>query len=178
VPIVPTISDIVAKPFIDRIWMFVVTFFTMAVFQCEIRANYFKLHNIASTFNNNGTFFLGILSVFSLPCLAYFDTHTYTTMHSIFCVLFFGGCGFYLYLVGGLLHSYKSFFPEDDWAAIDRLNAFRKFMLGSVVVYYLISWFGPDTNSSFYEWMLVFMFMVAVCLLSYTNKMMETVRDP
>lgn len=32
IPIVPTISDIVAKPFIDRVWMFVVTFFCIAVF--------------------------------------------------------------------------------------------------------------------------------------------------
>jgi hypothetical protein len=32
IPVVPTISDIVAKPFIDRLWMFVVTFFCIAVF--------------------------------------------------------------------------------------------------------------------------------------------------
>ena len=121
IPVVPTISDIVAKPFIDRIWMFVVTFFCLSVFQCEIRAVYSKLYGIASSCENKLTLALGILSVFSLPCLAYFDTHNYTPYHSLFCVLFFGGCGFYLFLVGGYLYKYKVNFPEDTHAAIDRL---------------------------------------------------------
>jgi hypothetical protein len=99
-------------------------------------------------------------------------------MHSLFCVLFFVPCGFYLFFVGGLLHKHKTSYPEDEHASIDRLNSFRKFMLGSVVAYYLFSWFGPDTNSSFYEWLLVYMYLAAVSMLSLTNKMIETVKDP
>jgi len=177
IPKLPTISDIVAKPFIDRVWCIATTFFTLVCFQCEIRAVYKRLYGVATSNENDGTFVLGCLACFGLPCLAYFDTHTYTTMHSLFCVIFFGGCGFYLFFTAGLLFKYKSHFDEEDHAAIDRCNKFRWIMLGSVFGYYFYKWFGPGTGSAFYEWLLVFMFLASVMMLSLTNKFYETVHD-
>jgi hypothetical protein len=157
--------------------MFVTTFFCLVVFQCEVRATYSKLYGIATTNENDFILLLGIISVFSLPCLAYFDTHTYTTMHSVFCVFFFVGCGFYLFLALGLLNKYKKSYPEEQWNAIDRANHFRWVMMGSVVVYYIFKWLGPDTHSAFYEWLLVFMYLAAASMLALTNTYLETIHE-
>jgi len=50
-------------------------------------------------------------------------------------------------------------------------------MLGSVVVYELYHWFGPDTHSSFYEWLLTLMYLNAVGMMRLTNKFYETVHE-
>jgi hypothetical protein len=177
IPKVPTISSIVCKPFIDRIWCILTTFFTLVVFQCDIRAYYKKLYGIAPVNQNDGTLLLGIIATFSLPCIAYFDTHTYGILHIVFTTLFFVSCGFYIFFLAGLLKEYKDSYPEDEWAAIDRANKFRWIMLGSVIAYEYVNWFMPSTDSSFYEWVLVLMYLNAVVILSLSNKFYDSIHQ-
>jgi hypothetical protein len=108
---VPTISSIVCKPFIDRVFCIATTFFTLVVFQSDLRAFYSKLYGLASTKQNDGVLFLGIIATVSLPCISYFDTHTYHTLHMTFATLFFGSCGFYIFFLGGLLHYHIMAYP-------------------------------------------------------------------
>jgi hypothetical protein len=104
IPVVPTISSIVCKPFIDRIWCIVTVFFTLCVFQHDVRAFYKKLYGKATPTQNDGVFILGMLASFSLPCIAYFDTHNYGVLHIVFTTIFFVTCGFYIFFLGGLLN--------------------------------------------------------------------------
>jgi len=177
VPIIPTISSIVCKPFYDRVWMFVTTFFCMTVYQTDVRAFYKKLYGKATARQNEGVCILGITATISLPCIAYFDTHTYGFLHIVFTTLFFISCGFYIFFLAGLLNEHKEKFLEDEHAAIERANTFRWIMLGSVGVYFYVKWFCEDTHSSFYEWVLTLMYLNAVGIMSLTNKFYDTVHE-
>ena len=120
---------------------------------------------------------LGITATFALPCIAYFDTHTYGFLHIVFTTLFFISCGFYIFFMCGLLHTHKEKFAQDEWAAIDRANKFRWIMIVSVGVYFYCSWFMPSTGSSFYEWLLTLMYLNGLAIISLTNKFYDTVHE-
>jgi len=85
----------------------------LTVFQADIRAIYKQLHGKASKSGNDNMLILGALSAISLPCIGYFDMHTYGFFHYVFAITFFATCFFYIWFVVGCMVDHRTEFPED-----------------------------------------------------------------
>lgn len=113
----------------------------------------------------------------ALPCISYFDMHTYGNLHNIFAGLFFGSCFFYIYFVVDSLVKHKNEFPQTEWDAIDRASKFRWIMCGSLVFYIIWKIWLPETDSMFYEWVLTFEYLNALSIINLANGFYDTVHD-
>jgi len=174
VPDLPSISSCICHPFVDRVCMFVFTFFSLTVFQTDMRAIYKNLHGKVSKGQNEGMLVLGVLTTISLPCIAYFDMHNYGFFHYVFAITFFGTCFFYIWFVVGFMVKYKDQFRQEDQRPIRQANRFRWIMLASAVFYGYTKLFY-DTHSDFYEWVIVFMYLNALSIINLTNDFIDTV---
>jgi len=119
---------------------------------------------------------LGAISAISLPCIGYFDMHTYGFFHYVFAIAFFGTCFFYIWFVVGCMVDHRSEFPEDQQASIDRANRYRYIMGASAIFYAWVKFFSPyDTHSDFYEWVIVFMYLNALGIINLTNNFLDSI---
>eukprot|EP00350_Pseudokeronopsis_sp_OXSARD2_P007019 CAMPEP_0170545166 /NCGR_PEP_ID=MMETSP0211-20121228/3654_1 /TAXON_ID=311385 /ORGANISM="Pseudokeronopsis sp., Strain OXSARD2" /LENGTH=132 /DNA_ID=CAMNT_0010848995 /DNA_START=258 /DNA_END=656 /DNA_ORIENTATION=- len=110
-PVLPMISDIICKPFYDRIFCLTTMFFSFTVFQADCRAFYHKLQGIATQKQNDWLLGFGLVCTFTLPAIGYFDEHNYSTIHGICAGLYFLDAGFYAYLLSDIMSKNRAAFP-------------------------------------------------------------------
>jgi len=154
----------------------VFTFYSLVVLQADIRAFYKKLSGKVTQSENNWSLLFGIITTISLPCIGYFDMHTYGFFHYTFAILFFGFCFAYIFYTVGLLVKHKDEFPQDEQRGIRKSNRFRWFILFSALFYGYTKLFY-DTHSDFYEWLIVLFYLNAMAIINLTNKFYDTVYE-
>jgi len=175
----PMISDVICLHLFDRIFCILSTFFCLATYQADVRAFYKKLYGIASDCENDTLLVLGLISTFTLPMIGYFDEHNYGTIHGISAVLFFGSCGIYAFIIGGVMTKNKDKFPTDEWDDIARMNKMKWIMLASLLtLLYSISKYGSNYwLTPFSEWTTTLLFVNYFGVLSFTNKFYDSVSE-
>ena len=110
----PMISDVVCLSIYDRIFCILTMFYTLGVFQTNIRANYKLLFGLSSNSTNDLMYYLGMVGAFALPMVGYFDEHNYRVIHVCAAVAFFASICFYAFLIGGEMSKHKEKFPESQ----------------------------------------------------------------
>lgn len=75
---IPMISDVVALPFFDRVFILLNTIYFMGVHQVNVRAFYKRLNDAGvEELKNDLLFYAGMTSCFSLPLIGVFDCNNY-----------------------------------------------------------------------------------------------------
>ena len=69
----PMISDVIRLPYFDRVFCISATFFTMTVFQSDVRAFNKIIYGLASSCESDFMVILGIIATFALPGIGFFD---------------------------------------------------------------------------------------------------------
>jgi Frag1/DRAM/Sfk1 family len=109
---IPMISDVVALPFYDRIFILLNTIYFMGVHQVNVRAFYKRLSDAGvSEGFNDFLFYCGIISCISLPLIGVFDCHNFKHLHYFCAGLFFISAGTYLFSIANQMYINKGSFP-------------------------------------------------------------------
>ena len=174
-PYIPTISHVIRQPFYDRIFCILVMFFTMAVFQIDVRAYYSRLDGIATPFCNTSMLYLGMISCITLTLDGYMDEKTYPIIHVINATLFFISMGLYAWLLAAVMNNNLDKFPEEDYPEIATLNKVKWVMLASLLLQ-LFSFLFADYVAHLAEWAAALLFINFFSILSFTNRYYDTVR--
>jgi hypothetical protein len=112
---IPMISDVVALPIFDRVFILLNTIYFMGVHQVNIRAFYKRLNDAGvSELHNDLLFYAGMASCFSLPLIGVFDCNNFPLLHYMFAGTFFLAAGLYTYFVANLMYKQKEKFPVSD----------------------------------------------------------------
>ena len=96
--IIPMISDVVALPVFDRVFILLNTIYFMGVHQVNVRAFYKRFFDASiNQTQNDFLFYMGMTSCFSLPLIGVFDCNNFKTWHYLFAFLFFSSASIYSY---------------------------------------------------------------------------------
>jgi len=95
---IPMISSVICLPGYSRIISLLFMFFSYAVQQQNLRANYKKLYGKIDQSTNDFLFWTGVVSVVSLPAIAFFDEHILMAVHGVIAVFIFFSIGIYAWV--------------------------------------------------------------------------------
>jgi hypothetical protein len=106
----PMVSDVICLPMMDRVWCILTTFFSLSVMQVNIRAEYKRLHGIASSKQNDHLIWIGAVTCISFPLIGYFDEHNYSTIHGLVSGTFFLATAAYGHKLSNQLWKHRAHF--------------------------------------------------------------------
>ena len=69
---------------------------------------------MSSTFESDLMLVLGAIATISMPAIGFFDDQTFSNIHNVLAVLFFGSIDIYSFLIAGIMNRNKSSFSSDD----------------------------------------------------------------
>lgn len=178
--VIPTISDVIAIPFFDRIFILLNTIYFMGVHQVSVRSYYKRLYDSAIDFRENTIlFYVGMTSCISLPMIGIFDCNNFVPFHFFFAGLFFLSAGYYSYRISNLMYEKKAYFPESDHGVIDLSYNLSYLMLG-IILALLLS--AVTLGTSFWvtpaiEWVAVFLNMNYFSFINLSNPFYDSVHQ-
>ncbi len=178
--VIPTISDVIALPFFDRIFILLNTIYFMGVHQVSVRSYYKRMHDSAIDFRENTILFnVGMTSCVSLPMIGIFDCINFKPFHFFFAGAFFLSAGYYSYRISNLMYEKKSFFPKKDHEAIDLSYNLSYLMLGIILALILSA---VTLGTSFWvtpaiEWVAVFLNMNYFSFINLSNPFYDSVHQ-
>ena len=105
---IPLISDVIALPIMDRIFLLLNTVYFVCIHQINVRVFYKLLHEVIHPKTNTCLLISGLLSSFSLPMLGVFDNKGFFVLHHLIAALFFGSAAFYLTVMCSMLKLHKA----------------------------------------------------------------------
>jgi hypothetical protein len=106
------ISDVVALPIFDRVFILLNTIYFMGVHQVNVRSFYKRLSDAKiNEFTNGMLFYCGLCSCISLPLLGVFDCVKWRPIHYTFASLFFVSAGTYTFTLAKLMKDNIEKFP-------------------------------------------------------------------
>ena len=106
------ISDVVALPIFDRVFILLNTIYFLGVHQVNVRSFYKRLSDAKIDENTNRMlFYCGICSCISLPLIGIFDCVKWRPVHYLFASLFFVSAGTYTFTLAKLMKDNKEKFP-------------------------------------------------------------------
>ena len=174
----PMISDILALPMYDRVFILLNTVYFMGVHQLNVRAHYKRLTDAGvDELSNDLLFYAGFTSCFSLPLIGVFDNRNFKPLHYLFAGLFFASAGLYSYHIAQIMHARKDRFPMQDAATID-MNRMLSYFMGTVILLFLISAVALGTEcwlTAVLEWATVFLHMNYFSLINFTNPFYDSI---
>jgi hypothetical protein len=104
---IPMISDVIADPIFDRVFILLNTGYFVGVHQVNVRSLYSRLHGIIPEKQNRRLFYVGLVSSFSLPMIGMFDNRKFVIIHKSFALIFFTSSAFYLSMMAYLKHKHR-----------------------------------------------------------------------
>jgi hypothetical protein len=126
----PMISDVVALPIYDRIFLLTNTFLSLGIYQVNVRAHYKRLFDVGiNEIHNRYLFYCGMWSCISLPMIGVFDCVKFQPIHYFFASSFFLSAGVYTFILAKIMHDHKERFPIKDEFEIDKNYKFSYFMV-------------------------------------------------
>jgi hypothetical protein len=169
---IPMISGVICLPFLDRIWCILSTFFCLTVLQCNIRAYYAKLYPIVSKRENDSAMTYGMLAIFSLPLIGFFDEHQFKVIHFTCAGTFFISTVLYSSKLAGMFYRNKASFTKDA-EHIERLHYISLAQWGALVLLALSKPLG--INTAFVEWTLGILYLNFFGFASFVNPYFDSV---
>lgn len=173
----PMVSDVLCLHIYDRIFVYLATFFCLAVQQANVRAFYKLLDGVAHADNNSRLFYLGVLPCFALPLVGIFDEHQFGKIHGMCALIYFGGIGIYSFFLARTFNTHKSVYPAEDQSNINTLAWLSWGILGipalfgiSANLYGVSYWTTP-----FLEWATVLFTINFFIFASFSNPFYDTV---
>ena len=166
------ISDVVALPIFDRVFIFLNTVYFMGVHQVNVRAFFKRLSDAQIDENTNiMLFYCGMCSCISLPLIGVFDCVKFLPIHYIFASLFFVSAGTYTFTLAKIMKDNKERFPIQDEQAIDSNYKFSYVMLALITLLILSTVILGDKYwvTPLLEWITVFCHMNYFSVLNFTN---------
>ena len=179
---IPMISDVIADPIFDRVFILLNTAYFIGIHQVNVRSLYSRFHGIISDRQNNRLFYVGLVSSFSLPMIGVFDNRRFVIIHKGFALIFFSSSAFYLSMIAylknkhreellGQLSSDTQRASEDNlkkWGGRIMFN-YQYSKLCSLVVIVLFACVGTLGDSfwlcALLEWTCVFLYMTLTMLI-------------
>lgn len=173
----PMISDVVALPMYDRVFIMMSSIYCMGVHQVNVRAFYKRMHGVISLNSNYVLFYAGITSCFTLPMIGVFDCYSHKFLHYLFAFLFFVSAGSYSTTLSWLMYHNRNRFPVADHPTIS-LSKHLAIIMFSLVVLFILSqgilgsayWTTPIL-----EWSTVFLHMNYFSLINFTNPFFDSI---
>jgi hypothetical protein len=104
---IPMISDVIADPVFDRVFILLNTAYFVGIHQVNVRSLYSRFHGIISDKYNNRLFYVGLISSFSLPMIGVFDNRKFVIIHKGFALIFFTSSAFYLSMIAYLKNKHR-----------------------------------------------------------------------
>jgi hypothetical protein len=105
---IPMISDVIADPIFDRVFILLNTAYFVGIHQVNVRSLYSRFHGIISDKYNDRLFYVGLVSSFSLPMIGVFDNRKFVIIHKGFAFIFFTSSAFYLSMIAYLKNKHRS----------------------------------------------------------------------
>lgn len=166
------ISSVIRRPFCDRVWCILSTFFSLTVLQCNIRAYYAKLYPYATKSENDSMLTVGIVVMVALPLIGYFDEHEYKIIHGIVSACFFLGTVIYAEMFTNRFNKYKAHFPAQikNIERLYKLSHYMWIILGLFAISFPLGAAPP-----LWEWILGVMYLNFFSFASLDIDYYETV---
>jgi len=127
------ISAVICLPFWDRLFCLFAAYFAWMCHQVNIRAYYKKMYGRVSDCVNDTCMWLGIISVFSLPLIGFFDEHNYGYIHNPLAVVFFSATGLYAWIMAYSMAKNADKFPAEDLPTIKMITFLARIMFLSLL---------------------------------------------
>eukprot|EP00350_Pseudokeronopsis_sp_OXSARD2_P003908 CAMPEP_0170556722 /NCGR_PEP_ID=MMETSP0211-20121228/18303_1 /TAXON_ID=311385 /ORGANISM="Pseudokeronopsis sp., Strain OXSARD2" /LENGTH=156 /DNA_ID=CAMNT_0010867227 /DNA_START=399 /DNA_END=869 /DNA_ORIENTATION=+ len=143
-----------------------------------MRAFYHLLQGVATQSQNDWLLGIGLISVFTLPAIGYFDEHAYSTLHGIIAGLFFISVGVYSWMLSSIMSKNKDAFPEEIWPIIDRMKTVKNLMWICLLCFLLAMIFGNDWMTPLMEWLSTLLFLNYFVLVSGFDNYYDAVLTP
>lgn len=170
-PELPMVSTVIAYPIFDRIFCLLAGYYCFAVHQVNIRCFFKMLHGIGDSCLNDFNLFLGLVAVFALPAVGYFDSYWYGSIHGPVAVVFFSATGIYAFILSSEMSANESKFPADTVELIRVVSVVKWLMAGILGIFAIsMALFGSSYwLSPLSEWLVVIMFVNFFCVVSYAH---------
>ncbi len=104
---IPMISDVIADPIFDRVFILLNTAYFVGIHQVNVRSLYSRFHGIIREKTNDRLFYVGLVSSFSLPMIGVFDNRKFVIIHKAFALIFFTSSALYLSTIAYLKHKHR-----------------------------------------------------------------------
>ena len=171
----PMVSNVIALEMNTRIFLLLTCIFMFGVNQVNIRAFYKKLYGYISNGHNDTIYYVGLVSLVTLPLIGIFDMHQWKTPHAILAVAFFGSFGAYAVMVSNAMYTNIDKFPSNQQQSIKTLkNSTTGLMisLGLLAVSALLH--GP---TPLFEWITVLYYLNFFAIMAFTNDFYDSIHE-
>jgi hypothetical protein len=117
------ISDVIADPIFDRVFILLNTAYFVGIHQVNVRSIYSRFHGVISDKYNDRLFYVGLVSSFSLPMIGVFDNRKFVIIHKAFALIFFTSSAFYLSMIAYLKNKHREDLLSQLSSSSDRPHA-------------------------------------------------------
>jgi hypothetical protein len=174
---IPMISSVICLPGYDRIVCFLFMFFSYSCQQVNIRANYKKLYGKIPNSTNDFLLYTGIVSVVSLPAIAFVDEHIAMPVHGVIAVIIFLSIGTYAYSIAQAMDQNRAKFDASMQSEIDLCKTVANMLILSLVGLALAAaimgtgWFYTPVM----EWVTTYFYLNYFAILAFSNNYYSSV---
>lgn len=141
----------------------------------NIRAFYKKMYGKVDNSKNDRLYYIGVISMISLPMIGVFDMYKWSKYHGVFAVTFFLTFGVYSVLLGRAMYSAKDKFPESEQESIATLRKNTNGLVTSLLLLGLSALLHGPTP--LFEWITVLYFVNFFAIMAFTNPFYDSVHE-